>query len=68
MFDLNGESADSSPVNKSYVEFIHNNMDEFLADFEKTQRTKKEARKKSKEESEENLRLEAEEKKRLEDN
>ena len=68
MFDLSGESADASPVNKSYVEFIHNNMDEFLADFEKTQRTKKEARKKSKEESEENLRLEAEEKKRLEDN
>ena len=59
MLDLAGEGKDSgsNPVNQNFLEFIHNNMDEFLADFEKTQRNKKEKRKKSKENAdvEENL-------------
>ena len=58
MLDLAGEGKDNAnPVNQNILEFIHNNMDEFLEDFEKTQRNKKEKRKKSKElaEAEENL-------------
>ena len=58
MLDLAGEGKDNAnPVNQNFLEFIHNNMDEFLEDFEKTQRNKKEKRKKSKElaEAEENL-------------
>ena len=33
---------DNSQVKKGVLDFIHSNMDEFLAEFEETQRKKKE--------------------------
>jgi len=43
------QGPNGSPMKNNFLEFIHNNMDDFLADFEETQRKKKQKAKEKRE-------------------
>ena len=49
------QGPNSSPVKSNFLDFIHNNMDDFLAEFEENQRKKKEKAKEKRNQKESNL-------------